>query len=134
LKKARQINWSQKPGKVHGSEAGWRKTNQDPPSTSKHKYAENLVKAVAENRVKLDKVSVLTQWEKHENQPLVNGNNEGEQRRAYSSRRKPPPNRPNGPKGVHKQFQRPSRPKNPHFDKNRGTSNLNDGEIQRNNN
>jgi len=133
LKKTRKIIWSKKAGKVHGSEAGWRKANQEPPSTSKHKYAETLVKSVAENKMKLDKVNVLAQWEKHDNQPTVETNVEKEQRQHNVPHRRPPPYRPNGPKDVHKQVQRPRRQKNPHFDRNRGASSHDDDEIQRNN-
>ncbi|CAL8076711.1 unnamed protein product [Orchesella dallaii] len=120
------IIWKNKTSKVHGSVAGWRKNNSEPPKEVKSKYAEQLIKAVSQNKVKLDKITVMKDLEnlktisrESSDRPKFVQNTQNSSSARNNNR--PRPNyRPNGPKEVRKQpKQQFSRSKNPKYFRNR---------------
>ncbi|CAL8121460.1 unnamed protein product [Orchesella dallaii] len=117
VKKTKVIDWKTKQGKVHGSCPGWRKANIDPPSGLKSKYAESLINAVVENKLKLDKITVVAQLDQ------VNTTSHNNFSTDNKQKRRPPPSRPIGPKDIRKSNQRQNRQKNPMYDRNREISN-----------
>lgn len=60
--KFKTIDWNKREGKVHASLPQWRKDNSEPPAVIQNRYAEELSKAVFENKVDFSKTNAHAQF------------------------------------------------------------------------
>ncbi|CAL8104160.1 unnamed protein product [Orchesella dallaii] len=121
-KKVKNIVWSQKKSKTHGSLPKWRINKSEPPTETKCKYAEKLTFLVSQNKIKIDKVKVLSDLDTFQTDVRKSNtffkNSKTSDNHNLSHKRKPN-NRPNGPKEVRKTSKIRERQKNPRYNQNR---------------
>ncbi|CAL8128633.1 unnamed protein product [Orchesella dallaii] len=133
-KKVKNIVWSQRKGRTHGSVPKWRMNNSEPPTETKCKFAEKLTSLVTQNKIKIDKVKALGDLDKFQaevrkfNTDNSNRNSNNSEDFVLSQKRKPKL-RPNGPKQVRKLTKVKPRQKNPLYDQNRILDSDNDVEL-----
>ncbi|CAL8131812.1 unnamed protein product [Orchesella dallaii] len=133
-KEVKNIIWSQRKSRTHGSVPKWRINDSEPPTETKCKFAEKLTSLVAQNKIKMDKVKVLSDLDKFQaevrklNTDNSNRNSNNSEDFVLSQKRKPKL-RPNGPKQVRKLTKVKPRQQNPLYDQNRILDSDNDIEL-----